>query len=129
MNIRISSAVGLFCACRATSHFFLDPPEVRFGFFQNLSNLLLTFWDGEQAGVKREAVFQPLDHCVYLEPASKFADAGFHLNVQGSQADAPDLSVPPSNHPGFSRKLDLFPCNPRNPKKKPYDRGSLLSSE
>ena len=115
VNIRISSAVGLFCACRATSHFFLDPAEVRFGFFQNLSNPLLPLRDGEQAGV---AVFLPLDHCVYLEPASKFADAGFHLNVQGSQADAPDLPVPPSNHPGFSRKLDLFPRNPRNPKKK-----------
>ena len=36
-----------------------------FGFFQDLSNLLLTLRDGEQAGVKCEAVFQPLDHCVY----------------------------------------------------------------
>ena len=65
VNIRISSEIRLYCTCRATSHFFLDPPKVRFGFFQDLSNLLLMLWDGEQAGVKGEAAFQPLDHCVY----------------------------------------------------------------
>ena len=65
MNVKTSSATLLYRTCRAASHFFLDPPEVRFSFFQDLSNLLLTLRDGEQAGVKREAVFQPLDHCVY----------------------------------------------------------------
>ena len=58
VNIRISSEARLFCACRATFHFFLDPPDIRFGFFQDISNLLLTLLNGEQAGVKREAVFQ-----------------------------------------------------------------------
>ncbi|MGY6281229.1 hypothetical protein, partial [Faecalibacterium prausnitzii] len=65
VNVKTSSATLLYRVCRAASHFFLDPPDIRFGFFQDISNLLLTFRDGEQAGVKREAVFQPLDHCVY----------------------------------------------------------------
>ena len=81
-NIRISSAVRLFCVCRATFHFFLDPPDVRFGFFQDFSNLLLTLWDGEQAGVEREAVFQPLDHCVYRS---------FQLGVQHHVLNAPSV--------------------------------------
>ena len=82
VNIKISSATLLFCAFRATSHFFLDPPDVRFGFFQDLSNLLLPPREGEQAGVKREAVFQPLDHCVYRS---------FQFGVQHHVLDTPSI--------------------------------------
>ena len=80
MNVKTSSATLLYSACCATFHFFLDPPEVRFGFFQNFSNLLLTLRDGEQAGVEREAVFQPLDHCVYRS---------FQFGVQHHVLNAP----------------------------------------
>ena len=82
VNVRILSAALLYGACRAASHFFLDPPDVRFGFFQDFSNLLLPFRDGEQAGVKREAVFQPLDHCVYRS---------FQFGVQHHVLDAPSV--------------------------------------
>ena len=82
VSIGISSATLFFCAFRATSHFFLDPPDVRFGFFQDSSNLLLTLRDGEQAGAKREAVFQPLDHCVYRSS---------QLSVQHHILDAPSV--------------------------------------
>jgi len=82
VNVRISSAARLFCTCRATFHFLLDPPNVRFGFFQNFSNLLLTLWDGEQAGVEREAIFQPLDHCVYRS---------FQFGVQHHVLNAPGV--------------------------------------
>ena len=82
MNVKTSSATLLYSACCATFHFFLDPPEVRFGFFQNFSNLLLTLRDGEQAGVEREAVFQPLDHCVYRS---------FQFGVQHHVLNAPSV--------------------------------------
>ena len=82
VNIRISSAALLYSACRAASHFLLDPPDVRFGFFQDFRNLLLTLWDGEQAGVKGEAAFQPLDHCVYRS---------FQFGVQHHVFNAPGV--------------------------------------
>ena len=82
MNVKTSSATLLYSACCATSHFLLDPPEVRFGFFQDLSHLLLTLRDSEQAGVKGEAVFQPLNHCVYRS---------FQFGVQHHVLNAPSV--------------------------------------
>ena len=41
-----------------------NSPDILLGNFQNLPNLLLSFGAGQEAGIKCEAVFKPLDHSV-----------------------------------------------------------------
>ena len=53
-----------------------------FSFFKGFSNLLLTLRAGEQAGVEREAIFQPLDYCVYRS---------FQFGVQHHVLDTPSI--------------------------------------